>query len=144
MLLLSEQHAYQYFISVTFKENKCKILVEIDMWLLYQKVTCRVLDSQPVECYCHFLNVNVVDQPGRAWQPTPVLQPGESHGLRSLVGYSPQGHKSWTRLKHLSMCACDREAWRAVVHGVAKSQMQLNDSSIVGLQFCVRFRRTAK
>ena len=29
----------------------------------------------------------------RKWQPTPVLLPGESHGRRSLVGYSPQGHK---------------------------------------------------
>ena len=26
-------------------------------------------------------------------QPTPVLLPGESHGWRSLAGYSPQGHK---------------------------------------------------
>ena len=25
---------------------------------------------------------------GRAWQPTPVFSPGESHGERSLVGYS--------------------------------------------------------
>ena len=25
----------------------------------------------------------------RAWQPTPVLLPGESNGQRSLVGYSP-------------------------------------------------------
>ena len=29
----------------------------------------------------------------RIWQPTPVLLPGESHGGRSLVGYSPWGHK---------------------------------------------------
>ena len=29
----------------------------------------------------------------RKWQPTPVFLPGESHGRRSLVGYSPQGHK---------------------------------------------------
>ena len=28
----------------------------------------------------------------KAWQPTPVFWPGESHGQRSLVGYSPQGH----------------------------------------------------
>ena len=27
----------------------------------------------------------------RAWQPTPVFLPGESHGQRSLVGYSSQG-----------------------------------------------------
>ena len=25
----------------------------------------------------------------RAWQPTPVFLPGESHGLRNLVGYRP-------------------------------------------------------
>ena len=29
----------------------------------------------------------------RAWQPTPVILPGESHGQRTLRGYSPQGHK---------------------------------------------------
>ena len=30
---------------------------------------------------------------GREWQPTPVLSPGESHGQRSLAGYSPWGPK---------------------------------------------------
>ena len=29
----------------------------------------------------------------RRWQPTPVFLPGDSHGQRSLVGYSPWGHK---------------------------------------------------
>ena len=29
----------------------------------------------------------------REWQHTPVLLPGESHGQRSLAGYSPWGHK---------------------------------------------------
>ena len=29
----------------------------------------------------------------RKWHPTRVLLPGESHGGRSLVGYSPWGHK---------------------------------------------------
>ena len=29
----------------------------------------------------------------RKWQPTPVFLPGESHGWRSLVGYSPRGCK---------------------------------------------------
>ena len=31
---------------------------------------------------------------GGAWQPTPVFLPGESHGQRSLTGYSPWGHKA--------------------------------------------------
>ena len=29
----------------------------------------------------------------RKWQPTPALLPAESHGQRSLVGYSLWGHK---------------------------------------------------
>jgi len=29
----------------------------------------------------------------KAWQPTPVFLSGEFHGQRSLVGYSPWGHK---------------------------------------------------
>ena len=29
----------------------------------------------------------------RKWQPTPAFLPGESHGGRSLVGYSPRGCK---------------------------------------------------
>ena len=29
----------------------------------------------------------------RKWQPTPVLLPGKFHGQRTLVGYSPWGHK---------------------------------------------------
>ena len=29
----------------------------------------------------------------RKWQLTPVLLPGESHGKRRLVGYSPWGRK---------------------------------------------------
>ena len=38
----------------------------------------------------------------RKWQPTPVFLPGESHGWRSLVGYSPRVAKSQTRLSDFS------------------------------------------
>ena len=31
----------------------------------------------------------------RKWQPMPVSLPGKSHGQRSLVGYSPWGHKEF-------------------------------------------------
>ena len=37
----------------------------------------------------------------RAWQPTPVFLPRESHGQRSVVGYSPWGHKRWTEYTHV-------------------------------------------
>ena len=39
----------------------------------------------------------------RAWQPTPVFFPGESHGQRSLAGYSPCGHKESDTTKQLSI-----------------------------------------
>ena len=35
-------------------------------------------------------------------EPTPVFLPGESHGQRSLEGYSPWGHKSWTRFNFIT------------------------------------------
>ena len=38
----------------------------------------------------------------RKWQPTPVLLPGVSHGQRSLVGYSPWGHKESDTTERLS------------------------------------------
>ena len=31
----------------------------------------------------------------REWLPTPVSLPRESHGQRSLEGYSPWGHQGW-------------------------------------------------
>ena len=50
----------------------------------------------------------------QAWQPTLVLLPGESHGQRSLVGYSPQGLKESDMTEHSTgkvtrICLQDRE-----------------------------------
>ena len=43
----------------------------------------------------------------RAWQPTPVFLPGESHGQRCLVGYSPWGCKE-SNAVHFSCSAVSR------------------------------------
>ena len=47
---------------------------------------------------CNVGDLGSIPRSGRSpgegkWQPTPVLLPGKSHGWRSLVGYSPWGHK---------------------------------------------------
>ena len=39
----------------------------------------------------------------RKWQLTPVFLPGESHGQRSLVGYSPWGHKGSDTTERLTL-----------------------------------------
>ena len=51
----------------------------------------------------------------KAWQPTPVFLPGESHGQRSLTGYSPWGHKesdTAEATEHVPMhCICIHTGW---------------------------------
>ena len=38
----------------------------------------------------------------REWQSTPIFLPGEFHGQRKLVGYSPRGHKESDRTQWLT------------------------------------------
>ena len=82
----------------------------------------------------------------RQWHPTPVLLPGKSHGRRSLVGYSPRGHKELDTTERLHFhfllscigegngnplqCSClenprDGGAWWATIYEVAQSRTRL-------------------
>ena len=70
------------------------------------------------------------------WQPTPVFLPGESHGRRSLVGYSPRVKKSWSFSFSISPSnehpglICFRNGWLALlaVQGTLKSLLQHHSS----------------
>ena len=43
---------------------------------------------------CTYSQINISKDPWRReWLPTTVFLPGEFYGQRSLVGYSPSGHK---------------------------------------------------
>ena len=54
----------------------------------------------------------------RAWQPTPVFLPGESHGQRSLVGCSPWGSQrvghDGTTNTHTHRGSLEREEKRSI------------------------------
>ena len=43
----------------------------------------------------------------RKWQPTPAFLPGESHGQRSLVGFSPWGRKESGTTARLTLIVPD-------------------------------------
>ena len=95
--------------------------------------------------------------PRRQWQPTPVLLPGKSHGLWSLVGCSPWGREesdTTERLHfHFSLscigegdgnplqCSClenprDGGAYQGAIYGVSQSRTQLKRlSSSSTIQF---------
>ena len=55
------------------------------------------------ESACNAGDLGLIPELGRSpgeekWQSTPIFLPGESHGQRSLAGYSPGVLKSWTWL----------------------------------------------
>ena len=54
--------------------------------------------------YKHFFlfSVTYFRNWSRKWQPTPVFLPGESHGQRSLAGYSQWSHKESDMTQYLS------------------------------------------
>ena len=61
----------------------------------------------------------------RAWQPTPVFLPGESHGQRSLAGYSLWGHKELDTTEQLTLKLTNKI-----------SDQQDRYQSLTLLQFC--------
>ena len=84
----------------------------------------------------------------RHWQPTLILLPGNSHGQRSLVGWSPWKESDTTERLHFHFslsrfgegngnplqCSClenprDGGAWWAAVYGVEQSWTQLKRRS---------------
>ena len=61
--------------------------------------------SEGKESACNVGDLGSIPGSGRSpgeGNGTPVFLPGESHGQRSLVGYSPQVAKSWTQLRDFS------------------------------------------
>ena len=66
----------------------------------------------------------------RAWQPTPVLLPGESHGQRSLMSYSPQTPKVSAWLKQSSVHACKEIQTSCNVAISAKEKLWVNSQAL--------------
>ena len=63
-------------------------------------------DSKESACQCRRPRFNpwVGKIPWRRkWQLIPIFLPGESHGQRSLVGYSPWGHKELVTTEWLTL-----------------------------------------
>ena len=65
----------------------------------------------PAICRRHTFSPAVGKAPWRwKWHPTPVFLPAESHGQRSLAGYSPRGRKQSDTTEQLKQQGCLPEA----------------------------------
>ena len=65
-------------------------------------------------CRRHGFNPWVGKVPwGRTWHPAPIFSPGKFHGQRSLVDYSPWGHKESSTTEYACMHAhmCIAAKW---------------------------------
>ena len=65
---------------------------------------------------CNVRDLGSIPGSGRSpwrskWQPTLVFLPGESHGWRSLVGYSPRVTKSRTQLSDFTFTSISLSAF---------------------------------
>ena len=74
-------------------------------------LVCCLLAIQEIRRYRFHPWVGKIPWSG-AWQPTPVFLPGESHGQRSLAGYSAWGCKESDRTE----CACMHECVQTHSH----------------------------
>ena len=82
----SEEELKSFLTKVKVESEKVGLKLNIQKMKIMASgpITSWEIDGETVETDSDFIFL---------WQPTPVFLPGESHGRRSLVGYSPWGCK---------------------------------------------------
>ena len=79
----------------------CSLIIKGGKHLVYEGIRA----SQPETQESWVPSLGLEDPWRRKWQPTPVFLPGESHGQRSLMGYSSKGRKKSDMTKRRSIKA---------------------------------------
>ena len=93
------QNANNYFFTYT---------IEDFFFFLYFQNSAGGTSGKELTCHCRRCKRGRFDPwvrkipRRRAWQPTPVFLPGESHGQKSLAGYGPWDHKELDTTEHIS------------------------------------------
>ena len=84
---LSLDIEYLYLVdSSVFPSMVVQQLVVILVLLEEEMSTCPSTPEAAPPFFLFFVLIHILR---RSWQPTPLFLPGESYGLRSLVGYHP-------------------------------------------------------
>ena len=82
---------------------KCFFFFFPSLTLLFKGLPCssQMVKNLPAMQETWVQSLDQEDPLEKDWQPTPVFLPGESHGQRSLVGYSPWSYKESDTTKRL-------------------------------------------
>ena len=91
-------HFHLYLLYNISKLYEINLLVVIFCFVIHLKLTFTLSMGKGI-----YLFSSSIKYWRGQWQPTPVLLPGKFHGQRSLVGYSPQGHKESDTTEQLSL-----------------------------------------
>ena len=75
------------------KENKFALFTAAEFELIYTNLVAQRLKRLPGMQETQVRSLGREDPLEKEMAPTPVFLPGESHGGRNLVGYSPWGRK---------------------------------------------------
>ena len=86
-------------LNLNIQKTKIMLSVPMTSWQIGDFPIAQVVKNPPAMQKTQVKFLGWEDLWRRNWQPTPVFLSGKSHGQRSLVGYSPWGRKSRTRLR---------------------------------------------
>ena len=70
----------------------------------------------------------------RKWQPTPVFWPGEVHGQRSLVDYSPRGRKELDTTEYFTFFSICKTTQKGASNTIFQVLQRGNEDSAAAIQ----------
>ena len=97
MMNLSLFHSYRFMIRGRKTSREIYKTLEKEKQQNSSKAGIEKLQGKMLKQIIKNLETNM------KWQPTPVFLPGNPHGWRSLVGYSPWSHKELDTAERLHM-----------------------------------------
>ena len=90
-------------VYVLSSSDKCQQVNSETLWRNEGSLVAHLVKNPPAMQETWVWHSGWEDPLEKAWQPTPVFLPGESHGQRTLVGYSPRGCRDSTERLTLSL-----------------------------------------
>ena len=105
-------HVYPWLIHVNVYQKQPQYCEVISLQLKFKNKEKKETACQYRSCKRHGFDPYVRKIPWRRkWQSTPVFLPGKFHGQRSLVSYTPWGHKE----SHMTAIFTFRVSYRHVI-----------------------------